>query len=194
MPEAITQLQQLSAAIHPLFPAEWDAFSGIWKPFTAKRKTVLTVAGETEKYLYFVTEGVQRMYYFDEQDREATILFTYAPSFGGVLDAGLLQQPSRYFYETLTPSLFLRAPYIELQPLMRRHTGIETLIRQGLTIALSGVLERLVELQCFSSEEKFKALLRRSPHILGLVPHKYLADYLGINATNFSKLRNNIRI
>jgi CRP-like cAMP-binding protein len=194
MHEALTQLQELSTAIYPLSATEWDAFAVIWQPFTAKRKTVLTVAGETEKYLYFITDGVQRMYYFDEQDREATILFTYAPSFGGVLDAGLLQQPSRYFYETLTPSSFLRAPYTELQPLMRQHAGIETLIRQGLTIALSGVLERLVELQCFSSEEKFKALLRRSPHILGLVPHKYLADYLGINATNFSKLLNSIRI
>jgi CRP-like cAMP-binding protein len=126
MPEAFTQLQQLSTAINPLSPTEWDAFAAIWKPFSAKRKTVLTVAGETEKYLYFITEGVQRMYYFDEQDREATILFTYAPSFGGVLDAGLLQQPSRYFYETLTPSSFLRAPYTELQQLMRQHTGIET--------------------------------------------------------------------
>jgi CRP-like cAMP-binding protein len=194
MPEAFTQLQQLSTAINPLSPTEWDAFAAIWKPFSAKRKTVLTVAGETEKYLYFITEGVQRMYYFDEQDREATILFTYAPSFGGVLDAGLLQQPSRYFYETLTPSSFLRAPFTELHQLIRQHTGIETMIRQGITIALSGVLERLVELQCFSSEEKFKALLHRSPHILGLVPHKYLADYLGINATNFSKLLNSIRI
>jgi CRP-like cAMP-binding protein len=194
MHESLTQLQQLSTAIHPLSATEWDAFAAIWKPFTAKRKTVLTVAGETEKYLYFIAEGVQRMYYFDEQDREATILFTYAPSFGGVLDAGLLQQPSRYFYETLTPSLFLRAPYTELQPLMRRHIGIEILIRQGLTIALSGVLERLVELQCFSSEEKFKTLLRRSPHILGFVPHKYIANYLGMDATNFSKLLNSIRI
>jgi hypothetical protein len=77
---------------------------------------------------------------------------------------------------------------------MQHHTGIEILIRQGLTIALSGVLERLVELQCFSSEEKFRTLLRRSPHILGLVPHKYLANYLGINATNFSKLINSVRI
>jgi CRP-like cAMP-binding protein len=194
MHESLTQLQQLSTAIHPLSATEWDAFAAIWKPFTAKRKTILTVAGETEKYLYFIAEGVQRMYYFDEQDREATILFTYAPSFGGVLDAGLLQQPSRYFYETLTPSLFLRAPYTELQPLMRRHIGIEILIRQGLTIALSGVLERLVELQCFSSEEKFKTLLRRSPHILGFVPHKYIANYLGMDATNFSKLLNSIRI
>jgi CRP-like cAMP-binding protein len=194
MQEALTQLQQLATAIHPLSATEWEAFAALWKPFTAKRKTILTVASEKEKYLYFIAEGVQRMYYFDEQDREATILFTYAPSFGGVLDAGLLQQPSRYFYETLTPSQFLRTSYPELHQAMQHHTGIEILIRQGLTIALSGVLERLVELQCFSSEEKFKTLLRRSPHILGLVPHKYLANYLGINATNFSKLMNSIRI
>jgi CRP-like cAMP-binding protein len=194
MQEALTQLQQLVTAIHPLTTEEWDVFAALWKPFAAPRKTILTVSGKTEKYLYFIAAGVQRIYYFDEQDREATILFTYAPSFGGVLDALLLQQPSRYYYETLTPSHFLRISYPELQQAMRHHAGIEVLIRHGLTFALSGVLERLVELQCFSSEEKFRTLLRRSPHILGLVPHKYLANYLGMDPTNFSKLRNSIRI
>jgi CRP-like cAMP-binding protein len=194
MQDAFAQLQQLVTAIHPLSGEEWETFAAIWKPLSAKRKTILTTAGEKEKYLYFIAEGVQRIYHIDDQDREATILFTYAPSFGGVLDSLLLQQPSRYFYETLTPSHFLRTSYSELLPLMRHHAGIEIMIRQGLTMALSGVLERLVELQCFSSEEKFKKLLQRSPHILGLVPHKYLANYLGINATNFSKLINNIRI
>jgi CRP-like cAMP-binding protein len=194
MQDAFTQLQQLVTRIHPLSAEEWQAFAATWKPFSAKRKTTLTTAGEKEKYLYFIADGVQRIYHIDEQDREATILFTYAPSFGGVLDALLLQQPARYFYETLTPSHFLRTSYTELQSLMLHHSGIEIMIRQGLTIALSGVLERLVELQCFSSEEKFKKLLQRSPHILGLVPHKYLANYLGINATNFSKLINSVRI
>jgi hypothetical protein len=68
------------------------------------------------------------------------------------------------------------------------------MVRLGLTHSLAGVLERLVELQCFSSEEKFRQLLRRSPHILQLVPHKYLANYLGIEATNFSKLLNRVKI
>jgi len=77
---------------------------------------------------------------------------------------------------------------------MASRPAIETMIRQGLSHALSGVLERLVELQCFSSEEKFRQLLRRSPHILQLVPHKYLANYLGIEATNFSKLINRVKI
>ena len=194
MQEAFSNLKSLVAALHPLSDDEWDCFAAIWKPYAAKRKDVLTVSGEKEKYLYFITGGVQRIYYLDDADREATILFTYAPSFGGILDSLLLLQPSRYFYEALTPSLFLRAPYAELQKLMQHHPAIERMIRQGLAMALSGVLERLVELQCFSSEEKFKKLVQRSPHILGLVPHKYLANYLGIDASNFSKLINKVRI
>lgn len=61
-------------------------------------------------------------------------------------------------------------------------------------VALAGELERLAELQCFSSEEKFKKLLTRSPHILNIVPLKYLANYLGIDPTNFSKLINRVII
>jgi hypothetical protein len=62
------------------------------------------------------------------------------------------------------------------------------------SIALKGVLERQIELQCFSAEEKFKNLLKRSPHVLQLIPHKYLASYLGIDATTFSKLLGSVRI
>ena len=155
---------------------------------------MLTTAGEKEKYLYFVLEGVQRVYYFDDQNREATLVFTYAPSFGGVLDALMLQNPSRYFYETLTPSVFLRASFQDLQQLLQTRPVIELLIRQGITHSFSGVLERLVEIQCFSTEDRFRRLLQRSPHILQLVPHKYLANYLGMDATNFSKLINKVKM
>jgi len=105
-----------------------------------------------------------------------------------------MQQPSKYYYETLTPSKFLRAPFEELFRLMEEHAAIEKLVRKGVTVSLSGVMDRLVELQCYSSEERFRKLLQRSPHILQLIPHKYLANYIGIDATNFSKLINRVRI
>jgi CRP-like cAMP-binding protein len=188
------RLKNLIDSVHTLPDDVWDEFAQPWKPFSAKRKELITTAGSMEKYLYFVTEGVQRVYYFDDQNREATLVFTYPPSFGGVLDAMMLQQPSRYNYETLTPSTFLRMPVEELQRLMEKYQAIEILIRKGLSQTLSGVLERMAEIQCYSSEEKFKKLLQRSPHILQLVPHKYLANYLGIDPTNFSKLINKVRI
>lgn len=183
-------LKQVVHAVHPLPPDDWEAISGIWTPFSAKRKEIITTEGSMEKYLYFVLEGVQRVYYYDDQDREATVVFTYAPSFGGVLDALLLQQPSRYFYETLTPSSFLRAPYTEVSRLMQTRPDIAQFVQKGTTQAMSGLLERLAELQCYSAEEKFNKVLKRSPHIFQLVPHKYIANYLGMDPTNFSKLVN----
>ncbi len=155
---------------------------------------MITAAGDVEKYLYFVTDGVQRIVYQDDQNRESTLVFSYAPSFGGVIDSFFLQKPSSYYFEALTPSSFLRAPFEAVNQCMQKHHCVSEALRLGVTQAFSGLLERMVELQCFTSEEKFKQLLKRSPHILTLVPHKYLANYLGIDATNFSKLINSVRI
>lgn len=191
---SLNSLKQLTDMVHPLTKEEWNAFSSIWTNYTAKRKEVITAAGDREPYLYFVLEGVQRVYYYDSQGREATLVFTYPPSFGGVLDAMLLEQNSKYTYEALSRSSFLKASFSELKELMVRYPGINLMIIKGVSAALSGLLERLAELQTFSSEEKFKKLLARSPHILQLVPHKYLANYLGIDPTNFSKLINRVII
>lgn len=169
-------------------------FISPWKTFQAERKEILTHQGEQERYLYFVLEGVQRVYALNSTGKEATLIFTYAPSFGGVLNAMMTEQPSQFFYETLTASSFFRAPASEIKRLMLANSEIAQMINLGISGALSGVLDRLAELQLMSSEEKFRGLLKRSPHILTLVPHKYLASYLGIDATNFSKLMNKVKI
>jgi CRP-like cAMP-binding protein len=191
---ALDQLRHTVLAIHPFSEDDWLRFSQPWKLRREGRRQTITVAGSREPYLYFVVEGVQRIFYLDEQEREATLLFTYAPSFGGIVDAFLQQQPSAYYYETLTPSVFLQLAYSDLQQLLTTLPAAEIFVRKALAASMHGLLQRMVELQCFSSEEKFRQLLRRSPHILQLVPHKYLANYLGINATNFSKLLNTVRI
>ncbi|MEP7374804.1 MAG: Crp/Fnr family transcriptional regulator [Chitinophagaceae bacterium] len=189
-----SSLQQFIKAVHPLKEEEMEKFLAIWQPFDCKRKTILTTAGETEKYLYFVLEGVQRAFYIGNEKQEATIVFTYAPSFSGVAGSFLTQTPSKYFLETLTGSRFLRASYKQLAQLMNEYPAIQRMVLQLTSFALKGVLERQIELQCFSAEEKFKTLLKRSPHVLQIIPHKYLASYLGIDATTFSKLLGSVRL
>lgn len=194
MVDGIHQLKTFAMAIHPLQDEAWQDFELIWQPFNAKRKITLTPAGDTEKHLYFVTEGVQRAFYLGEDDKEATLVFTYPFSFSGVADSFLTQTPSRYYFETLTQSSFLRTTYKQVADLMDKHHSIERLIRKATSYALAGVLERQIELQCFSAEQKFRVLLTRSPHVLQLIPHKYLASYLGIDATTFSKLLSSVRL
>ncbi|MBL7699361.1 MAG: Crp/Fnr family transcriptional regulator [Chitinophagaceae bacterium] len=180
--------------LHPLTDEEANAFISGWKPVTLKRKTLMTAAGERERYLYFVLEGVQRAFYLTSEGREATIVFTYPPSFSGVADSLLTATPSEYFMETLTASRFLRIPAEEMFRLTKLYPTIQQMVLNTTAMILKGVLYRQIELQCFTNEEKFRALMKRSPHILNLVPHKYIASYLGMDATNFSKLLGSVRI
>jgi CRP-like cAMP-binding protein len=192
--ESLERLNKFCKGIHPLTDKEWNDFSSIWQEGEAKRKTILTAKGETEKNLYFITVGVQRAYYLTADDKEATIVFTYPFSFSGVADSFLTQTPSNYFFETLTQSEFLKTSYAQVAALLDQYPNFERFMRLATGHALKGALERQVELQTFSAEQKFKTLLTRSPQVLKLIPHKYLASYLGIDAATFSKLLSTVRI
>lgn len=194
MNDSLLLLRNLVNTFQTLSDDEWLLFSQKWQPFSCKRKEIISNQGETERFLYFVIDGVQRIYFSDESGREATLLFTYCPSFGGIIDSMINKTPSRYYYESLSPSKFLKIQYADIEDLANKIPIIGELIKKGLSISISGLLERMVEIQSFSAEDRFLTMLKRSPHILQLVPHKYLANYLGIDPTNFSKLINKLRI
>ncbi len=194
MNDAAQQLIKITSAIHPLQQKEMDAFVDVFKLHSVSKKQIITAAGKKERYLYFITEGVQRMFSVDDQGKEATILFTYPYSFGGVLDSFMLQNPSNYYYETLSASSFLRTTYSELKEIRTQFPAIELMLNKGLSLALSGVLERLAQIQSLTAEEKLRKLFSRSPHIFQLIPQKYLANYLGIDPTNFSKFMNSVKL
>lgn len=180
-------LKLFLSQIHPLEEPVLEKLVAAFTEHEYKRKEIITREGQTEKYLYFVLEGIQRSYYIKE-DKEHVIAFTYSPSFSGIPESFITQTPSKYYLECITDSKMLRLSYSNLQGLMEEEREIERLFRKATELVLIGFIHRHYELMAYSIEERFKAFAERSPHLFGMVPHKYLASYLGMNATNFSKL------
>lgn len=181
------------SAIHPVTEDVLEEYISHWTPYEVPKKTILTAPGETERYWYYVLEGIQKSYY-QNGDKQHIIAFTYPPSFSGIPDSIMTQTPSKYFLETITDSKFLRIPFEKHQQLMLEHREIETLFRKATEVFLIGMLERYYELMAYDIEARFKAFITRSPHMLDMVSQKDLASYLRIDTTNFSKLINNVRI
>jgi CRP-like cAMP-binding protein len=179
--------------VHPLDDDAFDALSKPWEEVSYGRKQLITRAGETEKYLYLVIEGIQRAY-FQHGDKEPTLVFSFCPSFSGVIDSFFTQMPSKFQLETLTQSKLIRIHYNDLNSLMLQYRSIESWVRIATTWVLAGTLERQVELMAYTAEEKFTALLKRSPHVLNLIPHKYLASYIGVDPATFSKLLGSVKL
>ncbi|WP_346317251.1 Crp/Fnr family transcriptional regulator [Chitinophaga sp. YIM B06452] len=190
-------MQELRSAIHALVPLPddtWEAMAACWHPVEFKRKTVITAAGDTERYGYFVLDGLQRAFSLGEGEKEATLIFSYKGSFSGIIDSFFLQRPSRYYLETLTHSAFLRISFPDVSRLMQQYPLIAHWVHLSTMHAMAGVMERLIEIQTLGAEHKFRRLLARSPHVLQMIPHKYLASYLGIDPATFSKLLGSARL
>lgn len=193
MAEHVVILRKLVNSFGKVTDEAFDAFTVPWTEVWFKRKEIITRQGETEKYLYLVLDGVQRACR-THNDKEITLVFSYNGSFSGVIDSFFLQQPSAFDLEVLTASHCLRIHYNDMAVLMQNHRCIEQWVRVAITKVLADTLQRHIEILAFSAEEKFVTLLRRSPHVLNLVPHKYLASYIGVDPTNFSKLLGKIRL
>lgn len=179
--------------IHPVSDHILDEYLSHWQECTLPKHTIVTEAGKTEPYLYFVKEGVQKAYFLND-DKQHILFFSYAPSFSGLMESFLTQSPSKYYLETITPSKFVRIHYLKHQEQIQKHRELETLFRVFIEKILVGLTERHHQLMAYNAETRFKVFANRSPHLFQLVTQKDIASYLRIDPTNFSKLMCSVKI
>ena len=134
------------------------------------------------------------MCHFEKEAKTHVIAFTYPPNLCALPESFSQQKPSKYYYSAVTDSEIQYLTFDALQSLYKRFQNIETLFRKINEKLLVGMLNLHLEFRSMSIEERFTSFCRRSPHLLQQVPHKYIASYLGIDATNFSKLFNKVKI
>lgn len=171
----------------------YDSLATCFSERGAKKGELILKKGAVQKELLFVIEGVQMSYHY-HRDKLNVVAFTYPPSATGIPESFMTQKPSAFCLEAMSDSRFYAIDYNQFQQLIDTHPKLMQLYRKMTEQLFIGTLERNVELQAFSMEERFRAFAQRSPHLFQLIPHKYLASYLNISPTNFSKLYNRIRI
>ncbi|WP_345955921.1 Crp/Fnr family transcriptional regulator [Mucilaginibacter sp. PAMB04168] len=183
----IQRLHQVFNSIAVFDDEPFNAMLPHWGALTCKRKQILTQIGETEHYLYLITEGIQRGF-CNYEDKDVTLVFFYPNSFAGIADSFLLQRPSALYFETLTASRMLRISYNNFMQIAHEFPQVEKWLRIMLSHTLAGLLERQKELSVYTAADKLAALFRRSAFIFNMVPHKYLASYIGVDPATFSKM------
>lgn len=163
------------------------------KPKSFKKGAPLVEVGAVQRELYFIKSGIQ-MAYFNSLEKDYVMAFTQCPDLCAIPDSFSFQTPFHFRLVAITASEVDSLTYVDLQTLFDQSPALERLFRRMTEKILAGIITRHVELHSLTMEERFKAFCKRSPHLLKEVPHKYLASYLGIDPTNFSKLFNSVRI
>jgi CRP-like cAMP-binding protein len=178
---------------HPLAEQDFQLLKQSLKEVSFPKGTILVRPGEVQDKLYFIKSGVQ-MSFLETDQHTHVIAFTYPPNPCAIPESFALQQPSPYFLQCLSPSTMDWIGFAKLQSLFDQSQALERLFRKMCEHMLAGIISRHVDLHALPMEERFLGFCRRSPQLLHTVPHKYLASYLNMDPTNFSKLFNQVRI
>jgi CRP-like cAMP-binding protein len=194
--ESKSEIQNTLNFLNQFHPLTTDDFELLIKDLPerkAKKGEWLVAPGQVQRELYFVQKGVQ-MSYYEAEDKLHVIAFTYPPNLCAIPDSFLFQRKSKFYLKCLADSEFLVLSHDRLQQIFDQSRNIETFFRRANEGLLAATIDRHLEFHTLTMEERYRTFCQRSAHLLQIVPHKYIASYLGIDATNFSKLFNTIKI
>lgn len=149
-------------------------------------------AGEVQKQLGYIAEGLLRFYYIDDKANEITIAFQTTGS--PVADFFSIDnpQPSRFYVQCLEKTTIINLPYEHLQDCVDRYPAFERFIRIHLERAFSRLYDRMQSFLFLSAEERYLKFIKENPALMQRISVTHLCSFLGIGRQALTKIRKRI--
>ena len=187
------ELKKIITDTHKVSITALNDFVAQWEIVSFAKKSILSIPEKKDKYLYFTISGVQKAYYLVD-GKQCIISFTQDNHFTCAPESFLTQKPSRYYFECITDSKFYRISYDRFSDQTAKYKDIQDFLIEALMGLVNNITDRFIKQSTCSIEEKYKDFMRYNAHLINSIPHKDIANFLGINPTNFSKLLNKVII
>ncbi|SEB48584.1 Cyclic nucleotide-binding domain-containing protein [Tenacibaculum sp. MAR_2009_124] len=80
-----------------------------------KKKEFYLENGQIQKEMGFVYQGLLKSYYIDNQGKKIIISFINENSYASDYPSFIQQKPSKYYIETIEPTIMVNLPYSAIQ-------------------------------------------------------------------------------
>jgi CRP-like cAMP-binding protein len=185
-------LRQLFDYLNKFIVLEEKEFSETIQPHVQlrrfKKKEMVAQAGETERYLNFVSKGLVRKY-FRKGDDEIITQISLEDQIIHSQESFHSQTPSDYFVETIEPSILLSIDRDDLNKIYAKDASMERMGRLIVTHILLLTERWQMSLLKLTPRERFVAFVQNNPALMQRTPQKYLASLLNIQPETFSRFK-----
>lgn len=137
---------------------ELNDFANIFKLVRIKRLAPLQVyisEGATHRKIAYIKEGLIRAYAINEKSDEITTLVRWEDQVIASYDNILFNQPSRFVYEAIEPTVLLELDYDIAQSFAKKNPKIEQARRHFLTKMLGEALTRVETFVLLTPQERY---------------------------------------
>ena len=183
--------QEISKTIH-LDSNDKTLCRQFFEAVSVNRNTIIEDQEKIPTFLYFISIGFMRLFYYDENGDEVT---TYLSSPNGFIASFLSlinQKPATENVECITDCQLLKISRQNLISLIDKSESFKkfSLVIFEKVMALSQI--RANDLATLTAELRYKKMIAEQPHLLQNIPIQYIASFLGIKPQSLSRIRRQI--
>lgn len=157
---------------------------------TYDKHSVIIPQGQVCKHLRFVVSGIYRVYRI-ENGKEITSYFNYTSRnpFVASFVSLLTGTPSQEIVECIIPGKLLSITYTDWISLYDISPTLNTYGRRMAELNYVLAMERIESLQYKSATDRYASFMKLYPSLLNLIPHHYIASYIGVTPESLSRIR-----
>ena len=185
----------LREGLHKIFPIPDDEVQKILdiaEVISIAKHTILIDQNRTNKYIYFLSEGICRIYY-PKQDKEVILDFSFPGDIILPLNSYVHGIATYEIVESLESCQIFRIPIDKLQSLYENSLPIANWGRKLAELETLKIEERLIQSLFKSASERYDDLLHKAPKLLHRIKLGFIASYLGVSQVTLSRIRANIK-
>ena len=174
--------------IQNLTPVSKEAIENLCSIVQVKKNKNLQSIGQTCRTIYFVQDGTARIHY-NKEDKDVTEYFAFENDLIIRAESLFTGKPSHKAIQAISDTTFIAIPANPLFELFERYLDVERLFRKVVERSYVDTINRLESLQFHTAEDRYQALIKKSPAVVREIPLKHIASYLGITQVSLSRIR-----
>jgi len=182
-------LKRFFDEISPVANTSWPHFDRLFNEDFLKRGDYFIKDGEVAKTIGFLESGIIRGYYRSKEGMEYNKHFFTHPCMIGGYSSFITGKPNQINQQALTDCVIYTARYADIQDLYEAHPTIERVARVLAEQFFVQKEQREIELVLLDAEKRYEIFRRDFPGLEQQIPQYHIASYLGISATQLSRIR-----
>jgi len=187
--------QMLTRAVRQLSDipeAEVKRFADKFYPRVLSKNSFLLREGEPALLAGFVTKGVVREYFTNQEGREFNKNFAFQGEFTGSYLDLISQKPSTVSIQAMARTEILTAPFQDIAEIFDSSYHWQRFARKLVEQLFEKKARREYQLATMSAKNRYETFASENPEMLDSLPHYQIASYLAITPVAFSRIRKRV--
>lgn len=183
------EIYQLINNISELPDETWKLLIKNAQKVTLKKDEYFVQYDEVAKEIGILTEGIVRSFYVTDEGKEYNKTLFAAPNIIGSYVSLITGEPNKLPQQALTDCCITKIAMADIETLSKTHLEVERLRRKIAEHFFVLKEKREVEMALLQAEERYLIFRKEFPTAEQQIPQFQIASYLGISATQLSRIR-----